>query len=178
MKKIIKFKLICFLTILHLITSCRIQDYTTFEELDKHEPILIVIGEISIEEPVILFISKGRTVLELITTRNNAKLYANNDIDIEALMFKKNVYLRGSNALIFDKKHFIEYSNLGDIFTSNQEKLRDDVFITNFSTECFLFTIMDYRYYIRTQTHHDSYSLNVTPEWAMVKVAFPKACED
>lgn len=93
-------------------------------------------------------------------------------------MFKKNVYLGGSNALIFDKKHFTEYYSLGDFFTLHKEKLQDDVYITNLSTECFLLTIMDSRYYKRTQTHHDSYSLRITPQWAMVKVVFPKACED
>jgi len=33
--KEMKFKLICFVTILQLITSCRMYDYTTFEEFYK-----------------------------------------------------------------------------------------------------------------------------------------------
>jgi len=46
-------------------------------EIVNQENTLIIVGEIHLENPVLLFIKKGKTTLELITTRKNAELYAN-----------------------------------------------------------------------------------------------------
>jgi len=90
------------------------------------------------------------------------------------LLYREDVYFRGGNPFIFDIHVQVGF---GDKYTSEREILRDsEVYITTLTTDCFLIAVMDYKYYIKTQLPHSSYTFKNNHDWMMVKVAFPNAC--
>jgi hypothetical protein len=137
---------------------------------------IYIVDEIKIENPVKLNIRKGRKILELITTEKNAVELFESKTDLRRLMRRKDVYFYGVNPMVFNYPQYIKYPSLGKSYQVEYQELSSKISVSKFTTDCFLFTMMDFDRFSYSQTSIDSFLFRIRHKWVLVKVAFPIEC--